>query len=92
MHTSRIVQAGGIPIYIAMVVSARLIHLLTMMAVGGGVNVVIDVLVIGASGWVVSGTICAVDAGVAVCAVAGAVGVGGVGVASHFADCLVEGN
>lgn len=123
MHPSGIIQPGGIPIYIAMVVPARLIHLLAVMAAGAGISIVVDVLVVGASGWVVSSAVCAAAAGVAVCAVAGAsavitggggcavaasgavragavgvgtVGVGGVaaavGVASHFADCVLRSN
>lgn len=120
VHTSRIIQSGRIPIYIAMVVSSALVHLLAVMAAGACIGIVIDVLVISASCWVVGSAVCAAAAGVAVCAVAGAavvtgagggaitaggaigagavgvgtVGVGGVaaavGVASHFADCLVE--
>ena len=93
MHTSRIIQPGGIPIYIAMVVSAGLIHLLPVMAAGGRIGIVIDVLVISAGCWVVSCAVCAAAAGVTVsavvtggggCAVAagGAVGVGTVGVGS----------
>lgn len=74
MHTSGIIQPGGIPIYIAMVVSAGLIHLLAVMAAGAGISIVVDVLIISACGWVVSGAVCAAAAGVAVCAVAGASG------------------
>lgn len=120
VHTSGIIQPGRITVYVAMVVSARIIHLLAVMAAGAGIGIVVDVLVIGAGGWVVSGAVCAATAGVAVCAVAGAaiitggsgcavatggavragavrvgtVGVSGVtaavGVASHFAVCLVD--
>ena len=74
MHTSGIIQPGGIPIYIAMVISARLIHLLAVMAAGAGISIVVDVLIISACGWVVGSAVCAPAAGVPVCAIAGASG------------------
>lgn len=84
VHVRGIVQAGGVAVYITVIVAPGIVHLLAMMAARVGVAVVVDMLVIRASGWIVRGAVGAVCAGVGGSAIrAGvisvAIGIGSVG-------------
>lgn len=57
VHVRGVVDARGVSVDVAVVIAAGVVHLLTMMAARARVGVVVNVLVVGASGRVVCGAV-----------------------------------